>query len=232
MAVNINDRQFWIGYVNRAKENARGDLSSRVSRSYESSSAPSINYSPNIISIGNSYSSSTPSQSEQNEENHTSAKVIGSVVVIVGSALVGFFGKQLAVARENLSISETAYENLEAVQPRTDVADDLHNFVGIQRAIEEMTVSKLAQRVIALVGLVISGGLIAAGAFAAIPILIKVGTILAIVALAGAAFSIAWNWSDDNLEFRKNTIKQLADNLLAQVQVSTFKITDNPPVYS
>lgn len=135
---------------------------------------------------------------ERDQETADWAKVVGSVIAVVGAFAFALIYKNYADQSETLSNTQEVHRQVAGWHNHADVTHrDIYQLTQRQLQIDELNASRISKYTLAVIGVLAGGLLMAVGGFAVATTLITAGEIVLLASAILAAFTLGWHWNDD-----------------------------------
>jgi hypothetical protein len=260
-------KQFWTNYVTTAQYSMGQELHAEVNQKvYDRATQNHVissTYRPLIINYTDKswnwdWSTKTTTivqptaaapekkktDKEKNEESAKWAMIIGPIVAIAAAFASGYawkaYSRQTQTANYTNEVQAQAFNAL----PRTPVRQSILQLLDHQSQIDSMNSSKITNYFYASIALLIGGGTLAAGGFAAVPMLITAGYVILVASAVIALANLGYHWNDQ-ADLRPHYIaiagdkdqrvQGLADVILNQLTTCEENMQSSyevPPAYS
>lgn len=213
--INVNSKAYWNNYVLTAQYDAGKYLGANANapavQQAQENGAINAMYRPIIISytaprwnfdFSSHVAPAAPArpltQEERDQERADLAKVIGSIVSVIGAFAFALVYKEYATATETLSNTQEVNRQVAGwYNHGQEVNRDIYQLTHRQLEIDELNSSRISKYTLAVLGALAGGLLMAVGGFAVATALITAGQITLLAAAILAAGTLGWHWNDD-----------------------------------
>lgn len=150
---------------------------------------------------------------EKEEDSAQTAVIVGSILSVIGAALVGYGYSLVTAQRESLHMIRDvrdALYNGERGGVSREVLNDFARLVTVQQEIDELNTQKITHYFLAAVGMLAGGVALASGGFMMVPVLMTAGKITLLLSAVGGALNWGLHCNDDR-KISKNYMMILGD---------------------
>lgn len=218
-------KQFWIGHVTTAQEEAGRCLGGKANEAVYQERVRTKTISAKYRPIYFNYSYTDRSwnwgwitrnttifappaaapaaaperkktKEEKEEESARQAQLLGSVAFVGAAGLAACLWKTCFSQQQTANYTNEVQTQAFNALPRIPVKQSILQLLDHQSQIDSLNSSRITNYFYAAIALLIGSGTLAAGGFAAVPMLITAGYVIMVVSAAMAAANLGYHWND------------------------------------